>query len=156
MICFSDVTIILLSLVSQRFITVSSLLLWASERFIAFLTTPCKNWHHVLWPGQKAEVMRKPLLNLFVKYKYKNTILWNIITILNNCFLCEYIIKCNLFLWSKLYFQHHYSSLQCHMIFRNHYHMLIGCSTCPVLHLYLFLKQSHFSRQNSKKHVLAI
>ncbi len=30
------------------------------------------------------------------------------------------MLNCNLFLWSKLYFQHHYSSLQCHMIFRNH------------------------------------
>ncbi len=29
-------------------------------------------------------------------------------------------MKCHLFLWLKLYFQHHYSSLQCHMIFRNH------------------------------------
>ncbi len=29
-------------------------------------------------------------------------------------------LKCNWLLWSKLYFQHHYSSLQCHMIFRNH------------------------------------
>ncbi len=31
-------------------------------------------------------------------------------------------------MWSKLYFQHHYSSLQCHMIFRNHNNMLICCS----------------------------
>ncbi len=31
----------------------------------------------------------------------------------------------NVFLWSKLYFQHHYSSLQCHMIFRNHFNMLL-------------------------------
>ncbi len=38
------------------------------------------------------------------------------------------MLKCNLFLWSKLYFQHHYSSLQCHMIFRNHSNMLICCS----------------------------
>ncbi len=30
--------------------------------------------------------------------------------------LFEYILKCNLFLWSKLNFQYHYSSLQCHMI----------------------------------------
>ncbi len=37
-------------------------------------------------------------------------------------------LNCNLFLWSKLYFQHHYSSLQCHMIFRNHNNMLICCS----------------------------
>ncbi len=65
-------------------------------------------------------------------YLIKNTVktvkLWNIITILNSCFLYEYIVKCNLFLWSKLYFQHHYCSLQCHMIFRNHYNMLICCS----------------------------
>ncbi len=46
----------------------------------------------------------------------------------NNCFLCEYMLKCNWFLWSKLNFQHHYSSLQCHMIFRNHSNMLICCS----------------------------
>ncbi len=26
------------------------------------------------------------------------------------------MLKCNLFLWSKLNFQHHSSSLQCHMI----------------------------------------
>ncbi len=43
-------------------------------------------------------------------------------------FLCEYVLNCNLFLWSKLYFQHHYCSLQCHMIFRNHNNMLIWCS----------------------------
>ncbi len=43
-------------------------------------------------------------------------ILSNIITISNSCFLWEYIVKCNLFLWSKLNFQHYYSSLQCHMI----------------------------------------
>jgi len=29
---------------------------------------------------------------------------------------------------AQLYFQHHYSSLQCHMIFRNHNNMLIYCS----------------------------
>ncbi len=51
--------------------------------------------------------------------------MWNIITISNNWFLLEYILKCNLFLRSKLYFQHHYSSLQCHMIFRNHSNILI-------------------------------
>ncbi len=49
---------------------------------------------------------------------------WNIIKVWNSCFLCEYLLKCNVF----LYFQHHYSSLQCHMIFRNHNNMLICCS----------------------------
>ncbi len=38
------------------------------------------------------------------------------------------ILKCNLLLWSKLNFQHHYFNLQCHMIFRNHSNMLICCS----------------------------
>ncbi len=36
----------------------------------------------------------------------------------NNTFLFEYLVKCNLFLLQKLNFQHHYSSLQCNMIFR--------------------------------------
>ncbi len=34
------------------------------------------------------------------------------------------MLNCNLF----QYFQHHYSSLQCHMIFRNHNNILICCS----------------------------
>ncbi len=38
------------------------------------------------------------------------------------------IVKCNLFLLSKLYFQHHSSSLQFYMIFRNQYNILIYCS----------------------------
>ncbi len=37
-------------------------------------------------------------------------------------------LNCSWFLWQQLYFQHHYSSLQCHMIFRNQYNMLICCS----------------------------
>ncbi len=40
------------------------------------------------------------------KYR-KAVILWNVIAILNNGFLSEYIVKCNLLLWSLL---------QCHMI----------------------------------------
>ncbi len=47
--------------------------------------------------------------------------IYNIITILNSCVLSEYVLNSNLF----LYFQHHCSSLQCHMIFRNHNNMLI-------------------------------
>ncbi len=46
----------------------------------------------------------------------KTVILWNIITILNNCFLLQYIFKCNLLLWRQSsVFSNHYSSL-CHMI----------------------------------------
>ncbi len=63
-----------------------------------------------------------------IKNTFKMIIVWNIIANSNGCFLCKYIVKCNLFLWLKLYFQHHYSSLQCHMIFRNHSNMLIFCS----------------------------
>ncbi len=36
------------------------------------------------------------------------------------------LVKYDLFMWSKLNFHHHYSSLQCHMIFRNHNNMLIA------------------------------
>ncbi len=43
----------------------------------------------------------------------------------NNRFLFEYMLQCN---DTKLYFQHHSSSLQCHMIFRNHSDTLIYCS----------------------------
>ncbi len=86
-----------------------------------------------------AHYYSKVLVLLFLKevssaqqsciYLIKNTVkMWNIITVKTSCFLREYLLKCNLFLWSKLYFQHHYSSLQCHMIFRNHSNMLICCS----------------------------
>ncbi len=34
-----------------------------------------------------------------IKNSVKYVILWNIITISNNCFLSEYLLKCNLFLW---------------------------------------------------------
>ncbi len=40
-------------------------------------------------------------------------------------FLCEYIVNCIYFCDAQLYFQHHYSSLQCHMIFRNHNNMML-------------------------------
>ncbi len=63
-----------------------------------------------------------------IKNTVKTVILCNIITIEKNRFLSEHMLKCNLFLWSNLYFQHHYSSLQCHMILRNHYNILICCS----------------------------
>ncbi len=40
-------------------------------------------------------------------YLIKNTVKTvNIIKMQNSCFLCEYVLNCNLFLWSKLYFQH--------------------------------------------------
>ncbi len=51
-----------------------------------------------------------------IKNAVKSVILWNI-KILNNCFIFEYLFSnvihsCNV----KQNFQHHYSSLQCHMI----------------------------------------
>ncbi len=47
-------------------------------------------------------------------YLIKNTvILWNIITMYNNCLLFYYTLKCNLFLWWQKYnLSSHYSSLQ--------------------------------------------
>ncbi len=74
-----------------------------------------------------------------IKNTEKTAILWNIIAISNIGFLCEYVLNCNLF----LYFQHHYSSLQCHMIFRNHNNILIyyecwNSSYCFLEHLILY------------------
>ncbi len=34
---------------------------------------------------------------------------------------------------AQLYFQHHYSSLQCHMIFRNHNNVFLILLKVPVL-----------------------
>ncbi len=62
-----------------------------------------------------------------IKNTVKIAILWNNCTIENNCCLCKHIVKYNLFLRSKLNFQHDYSSLQCHMILQKSY-MLICCS----------------------------
>ncbi len=42
--------------------------------------------------------------SLMLFQSWKTIILWNIITILNICFLCEYIFKLNLFLWCKAEF----------------------------------------------------
>ncbi len=45
---------------------------------------------------------------------------WHFLGIFIYCIVLHilYIVKCNLFLWSKLNFQHHYPSLQCHIIFQ--------------------------------------
>ncbi len=52
-----------------------------------------------------------------IKNTVKSVILWNIITLSNNSFLFEYILKCNLFLrWQSWNFSSHYSSLQSCMI----------------------------------------
>ncbi len=57
----------------------------------------------------------KNKISILCTHRLKNTvktvILWYI-TIYSKITLSEYILKCNLFLWSKLNFQHHYSSLQ--------------------------------------------
>jgi len=53
--------------------------------------------------------------NCLKKNMVKTVVLWNIIKIWNNCFLFNIWMynKCKV----KLNFQHHFSSLQCHMIF---------------------------------------
>ena len=69
----------------------------------------------------------------------KTVILCYIFTILNNCFLFEYILKCNLFLWSKLNFQHHYSSSVLFSVtwsFRNAFHC--NC-TFHTIFIYFFI-----------------
>ncbi len=52
-----------------------------------------------------------------IKNTVKSVILWNIITIQKNWFQFEYIKKNVVYFCdAKLYFQHHYASLQCHVI----------------------------------------
>ncbi len=61
----------------------------------------------------------------FILSNYSKTvILYNI----NHFFLKFMFNNAMYFCDAALYFQHHYSSLQCHMIFRNHSNMLICCS----------------------------
>ncbi len=74
--------------------------------------------------------------------------LWNIMTISSVSSLCEYVLNCNLFLWSKLYFKHHYCSLPCHMIFRNHYYYQCWKQSCCTIFLW---KPWDFIFQDSQK-----
>ncbi len=46
----------------------------------------------------------------------KTVMMWNIIKILNNSFLVEYVFIFWFITVIKADFQHHYCSLQCHMI----------------------------------------
>ncbi len=86
-------------------------------------------------------------LHLFDQNTVKTVKYYNII-IKNSC---EYVLNCNLFLWSKLYFQHHYSSLQRHMIFRNHNNILIYYQCWKQLCCTIFLwKLMHFIFQDSQ------
>ncbi len=57
-----------------------------------------------------------------------------------NSFVFEYMLKCNLFLWSKLNFQHHYSSLQCHMILQ----------TVVLLHFFVILWKPRYSMKKEQ------
>ncbi len=57
-----------------------------------------------------------------IRNMIKTVNMWNIIVIWNSCFLCEFIID---FCDAQMYYQHHYCSLQCHMIFRNHNNILL-------------------------------
>ncbi len=51
-------------------------------------------------------------------YLIKNTVkTWNIIIMYNSCFICEYLLNCNLFLWSKLDFTLKNSKLTSFSIF---------------------------------------
>ncbi len=61
-------------------------------------------------------MLRSPDLNDDSQYALKTVKYYNSIQLFS-----VKMLNCNLF----LYFQHHYSSLQCHMIFRNHNNILI-------------------------------
>ncbi len=58
----------------------------------------------------------------------KTVIFWNIISISNKCFYCNIFVNVIYSCDAALNIQHHSSSLQCHMIFRNHSNILIYCS----------------------------
>ncbi len=62
-----------------------------------------------------------------VKYYY-NLLIVLISNLLITVFYVNICSNVIYFCDAQLYFQHHYSSLQCHMIFRNHNNMLICCS----------------------------
>ncbi len=62
-----------------------------------------------------------------VKYYY-NLLIVIISNLLITVFYVNICSNVIYFCDAQLYFQHHYSSLQCHMIFRNHNNMLIYCS----------------------------
>ncbi len=71
----------------------------------------------------------RPILqkkNVF-QQKYCKHRMWKIIQFKIPVFYVN-IFSNVFYFWSKVNFPHHYSSLQCHMIFRNHYNMLIYCS----------------------------
>ncbi len=77
--------------------------------------------------------------------------LWSKTVFKKNCynFKCDYVLNCNLFLC----FQHHYSSLQCHMIFRNHNNMLIIINVVPhnTLFWYIVFFRIHRCINSSKE-----
>ncbi len=60
-------------------------------------------------------LLRSQRLHLFNQKCSKSLIFW--IIIITTVFYLN-VFKCNLFLWCKAEFHHHYFSLQCHMIFQ--------------------------------------
>ncbi len=73
--------------------------------------------------------LKSTRLLVFNKKYHKTAKLWNIITIKKTFYL-----NINLFLCSKLYFQHHYSSLQS-WSFRNHFWLSSVLKTVVLLHI---------------------
>ncbi len=72
---------------------------------------------------ERKSLFCSPRLHLFHQKYWKNC---EILLRFKISFLCQYLLNCNLFLWSKLYFQHHYSSLQCHMILQKSFLIIIN------------------------------
>ncbi len=84
---------------------------------------------------------------VFIWSKYRKKLYFEILLQFLILVSCFNTLKYNLFLWSKLNSQHHYSSLQCHTIFRNHSNMLIyyecwNSSYCFLEHVILLFDSS--------------
>ncbi len=87
---------------------------------LLYITLPFKSLRMVMFYERSLFCFIYLIKNTVKTVKYYNHF--------KKLFLCEYVFNCNLFLWCAAVFQHHFSSLQCHMIFRNHNNILIYCS----------------------------
>ncbi len=82
---------------------------------------------------------------IWSKYsKYKTVICENIITIWNNCFLFEYMLKYNLFLWWKSEFsasllQSSEMILKWWLLLRKHFLLLSMLKTVVLLHIFVYI-----------------
>ncbi len=79
-----------------------------------------------VWVSKTFSLLCAPRLHLLIKNTVKNGAI--LLQFKTNVFYLNVFLNVMYSCEVKLYFQHHYSRLQCHMIFRNQYNMLICCS----------------------------